>query len=422
MASLCALGLAALAIANALLHRDVLYPAVLQALVWCGVVGLYPFYAEELIPVPDAVFLLILGGSVLFSLGAFVATAGHRPARARAMLRPGRAPSPRALAAGVAIAGAGLALAGAKAAVLAFTGPYGNPQLNLRHALTVDLETSGGYGPLGYMLPFSFALAVACCVWRFGSAAEARPSRRLTLASLGVALGFGVLSSGRGVLIYLLLMLASVLLILRVLPPWKVALAGALGMLGIFVAGGLLMDKGGSLDGGMAENFTGMLRSAALYTLGAIPALSAFWSEGHALDLGLNTFRSGLAVLRALGFDAQVVPLIQPYVGIPDPINVYTVYHPYLKDFGPVGAAFMQFGFGLAHGLLYRLATVEKPEALHVYGFAVFMVPIAFQHCLDLYFSLASSWLQYALYGLLLTVWIARSADPLRTLREVPNG
>ncbi|PYT03367.1 MAG: hypothetical protein DMF60_18625 [Acidobacteria bacterium] len=136
--------------------------------------------------------------------------------------------------------------------------------------------------------------------------------------------------------------------------------------------------------------------------------------------MGVNSFRTILAVLRALGFGTPYVPLVQPYVDIPMPMNVYTVYQPYFKDFG-IGGILTLFPLGLAHGFLYRKATVRNPHAVYVFLFSLSLFPLSTQVFQDMYFSVLSTWIQYgAISVLLFGIFSAQNVtNRLRPAHEV---
>src|SRR5258705_172224 len=148
-----------------------------------------------------------------------------------------------------------------------------------------------------------------------------------------------------------------------------------------------------------------MRESFLTYALSGIPALGSFLqNRAPDAELGLNTMRSISALLQTLGFHSTAVPLVQPYIDVPMSTNVYTIYHPYIKDFGPVGAPAVLFVLGWIHAALYRRATVRNPDALFVFLFAVSLFPLVMQVFQDMYFSLLSMWLQYATYAVLMFV------------------
>ena len=105
------------------------------------------------------------------------------------------------------------------------------------------------------------------------------------------------------------------------------------------------------------------------------------------------------------------------------PANVYTVHHPYIKDFGPLGGVLMLFGLGFLHSVVYRRATVHNPHAIYVFLFALLLFPLLMQVFQDMYFTLLSMWLQYGTYGIVFFVLLSdeRSRKARSVVQEVRN-
>jgi oligosaccharide repeat unit polymerase len=384
-----------LAVANYLLHRDVLYPAFLQACLWLFATVLFFITHQMFIPVSGSTFALFVAGVAVFSIGAFVASYDHRPVLARNRLLEGSTPTKSAVLLFAAVVAIGLVLYVNKAARLASSGPFTNPYINLRYALSVTWEETGGdLGVLSYFIPCAYTLAGITVLNRRGFE-RSRSSRFLVATAVISGLAFGVLSSGRGVVLPLIIILLAIPTTLRVTTALKTAATLGVLALGVFVLLGLALGKGGTFTSSFGENLLGMRDSFVTYFVGGIPSLDTFIREqGRHLELGANTFRTILAILRGLGFGTPYIPLVQPYVDIPMPLNVYTVYQPYVKDFGTAGLL-MLFPIGFAHGFLYRKATVRHPHAAFVFLFALSLYPLAMQAFQDMYFSALSTWIQY---------------------------
>src|SRR5882762_224134 len=98
MAFLAASLMACLVGANYFLHRDVMYPGFLQASLWFVAVSLILLNEQMFIPVSDGVFVLLVAGVVLFSMGAFVGSYAHTPYQTRNSVAEGTLPSKGAIA------------------------------------------------------------------------------------------------------------------------------------------------------------------------------------------------------------------------------------------------------------------------------------------------------------------------------------
>jgi oligosaccharide repeat unit polymerase len=163
---------------------------------------------------------------------------------------------------------------------------------------------------------------------------------------------------------------------------------------GVFFGLGWLFNKIG--EDSPNVNALSALDALSLYLLGSLAALDHTLLQGSApLDWGLNSFRSVLAVVDAMGFNVTVIPLVKEYVFVPDATNVYTVYLPYLQDFGPVGVVVFLGFFGWLHARLYRAAKSQDPRLVILYALSVY--PLLMQFFQDQYFSLLTTWVVFAL-------------------------
>lgn len=401
--------LLAVAALNWLRFRDPLYPAFIQALEWLLILAIFSLVQDHFDPLHGRTLVVIVLGVVLFGLGCYVMTFAHQPVRAPNPLSRLPAPGPaRVLVVATAMA---LPLVVYKAYVLAFGGPTELPLLNLRYAMTQDAEGSGGYGLLNYVFPLAFfSAALQVMLWR----ANSRQGKGMLLLAVFLACVYGVLSTGRGILVGLLITLVLIPIVLRQVRLLRAAsLLLAISLL-LFVALGMLMGKIGVFGTDFTENMAALGETFEIYLLASIPALDHLLQQGSPYDAGLHTFRSLFAALHAIGFDVPVLPLVQEFVEVPLPTNVYTLYQPYFLDFGVLALPLVQFVLGLFYGLVYRGATRAHPHPAPVYLYALMFWPLAGQFGSDPYFSLASQWAQYLVLCGLFMVWWSRPAPAAR--------
>ena len=399
MALLSALLILVLVRANYLLHRDAMYPAFLQASLWFGAVSLFSIYQGMFVPVPDGVFALLVAGVLLFSMGAFVGSYDHQPFLTRNYVRERTLPTKRAVVALAIVVTLGFVLYVRRTYYLSSSGPSENPFINLRYALSVIPEETGGLGIAEYFIGPAYVLAAITVLQRHGLT---KPTlcRVAVGVTLLVGLLFGVLSSGRGQVLALVVIVLTIPTVLRAIKALKAGLTLALLILILFAAVGITLEKGGSLGSTLSENWSTLRESFLTYLLAGIPALGTYLhNRGPDVDLGANSFRSVFAVLHALGFHVTAAPVVQPYIDVPMSANVYTVQHPYIKDFGTLGGALMLFPLGFVHSILYRRATVREPHAMYVFLFALSLFPLIMQVFQDMYFTLLSMWIQYGTYA-----------------------
>lgn len=390
------------AMLNWLRYRDPLYPAFIQSVEWLAIMGIFWLVQDHFDPLHATTLVVIVLGVILFGLGCYVATFAHQPFKTHNLVSrlPASGPA-RVLVFVTAIA---LPFVIYKAYVLVLNGPTDLPLLNLRHAMTQDAAESGGYGMLNYWFPLAFfSAALQVILWRTGSS---RGKSALLVVAICLACVYGVLSTGRGILVGMLMTLALIPIVLRQVQLLRAASYLFAISLFLFVVLGMLMGKGGYFGADLAENMATLGEAFEIYLLASIPALDHLLLQGSPFDVGLNTFRTLFATLHAIGFEVPVRPLVQEFVEVPVPTNVYTLYQPYFLDFGLLALPLVQFLLGLVHGAAYRGATRPHPHPAPVYLYALLFWPLAGQFGSDPYFSLASQWIQYlVLCGIFLVWW-----------------
>lgn len=260
--------------------------------------------------------------------------------------------------------------------------------------IRLRLATIGGddqFGLLKYFGILSFVISSLTVISYLDGKARLG---RLALTFF-VSLFYIYLGTGRT---YILLLVC-----LTVIPP---VLTGSVRMKGmltitliigtffIFVSG--MAAKGISSNFDLAKNFQYFYEHVKGYTTGPLVAFSSLTSSDNSLELGQNTFRFLMSLQHALGIsDALPVPLIREYTSIPNPINVYTVYETYFRDFSFLGIFIPPF-FLIIHYWLYRKAIRNGNVWLFYYSASIY--PLVMQFFQDQYLSLLSTWIQIAVW------------------------
>ncbi len=383
--------------ANGLLWRDIKSPAVLHSLLWVTIVLLHIFIPHGMNVLSVEIYFIIFISMFLFSCGAilgFNLTGKNNEALRYINVLPDQ----KILSLYFYVALLGLPFLILRALDLASHGTTDNFFVNLRLSI-IDEENPQGYGIISYFLPIAFSYFFLCLLDKDKSLKSTK-----IVFPLLICLIYAVFSTGRT---FLFLLFIPSLLILSLTRIGFFTLGKALIFFGIlllvfFVIGSFL----GRFDaeGGGVSVFW-------LYLLGGITAFQEIFSSSNHLEYGDNTFRTIYAILAALGFDVEVKGVLQEYVYIPSPTNVYTVFQPYFKDFGIYFALFMQFLFGMMHAVLYGFSKQKNPVAILLYSLS--MYPLFMQWFQDQYFSLMSSWLFFVILLSLpffnMTVWIRKS-------------
>jgi len=176
---------------------------------------------------------------------------------------------------------------------------------------------------------------------------------------------------------------------------WRTALA-LLGFLLMFMIFGVLYGKGGRTEDSLSDNVKAASENVGIYTVTALNALdieldnhSAGTSKG---DNTLRFFYKAGMQLKVIP-DRKISQLIQEFVFVPYPTNVYTVYSPYIRDFGKLYAWLMLALFGALHTWLFRKARAEKSVRDILY-YTYLLFPLTLSFFGDQYMTLFSFWLQ----------------------------
>ena len=225
---------------------------------------------------------------------------------------------------------------------------------------------------------------------------------------------YSLFFTGRTFLFTIILMTIGIFMITRKLKAGRALAWCILTMLLAFVSMPLLMKRDIIPGGSFGENALMLWDSFRVYLFGALPAFDRLMYLSPAPAYGEHTFRTLFAVTDKLGFDTPPMPLLSAFVKVPVlTTNVYTVYHPYFKDFSYCGAVVIQLFLGLWHGRLYKRAGQGDPVSVCLY--ALFLYPLFMQFFEDEYFSLLSKWIQF---GLIFAVFFAMRRRSIVTYQQ----
>lgn len=163
-----------------------------------------------------------------------------------------------------------------------------------------------------------------------------------------------------------------------------------------FIFMGVLYGKGGDTESSLKENIKPAAEATAIYLVSPLNALD--YDLNHQFEIsnsGGYTLRFFVKLAQRLGLmpQAKVTDVVQQFVMIPYPTNVYTFYYKYIKDFGRGYAWIMLFLFGLLHSYLYNKAGTTKSIRFTLY-YALMLFPLIISFFDDEYMFLISMWLQ----------------------------
>lgn len=251
------------------------------------------------------------------------------------------------------------------------------------------LKYGGSFGIWGYFLSLSYVASAYFVL-------SIRSRRESILASLSflISLAYAFLATGR-TFVLLLFVLIFVALRAKGIVSRRGAIFFALPAVAFFfvitplLAGRLVIDI------------------VDYFLLYFVAPLSNFnWGINGMFSCCTNgemVFRTIFAVLSKIGFDVQVIDLIQPWADTKLGGNVYTVFMPYYRDFGILGVVGFMFSFGFVHSWVAKQATGDNPLAVFVNG--ILFYALVMQFFQDQYFSLLSQWVQM-IFWMSLLLWI----------------
>jgi oligosaccharide repeat unit polymerase len=262
---------------------------------------------------------------------------------------------------------------------------------SLLNNIRMQAAAGDGFGRFSIFLWLSFVNAGYCLVYLYSG--KAKDCRFVALYSVMIAFFYAYFFAGRNFLIFIFLILFSVSIIFKRVSIAKVVIILPIIVTVIFISYAFLLghirDNGSVYGQGIIEQIGGI---ATLYFAGSLPALDTIVSNTSDFEGGINSFRNINLWLNQLGFDSEIPQLVQEYVFIPLPTNIYTIYLPYFKDFGFVGATAFQFLLGLLYGYLYLRIANQKVGSSSIILYSLSLYPLIMQYAVDAYLSILSQW------------------------------
>lgn len=372
---------------NYIRYKDALYPPVMQGTLWFLVIFLFILNQSSFVPLSNLMYFVIMIGVATFSIGSYLATFKYRVSIKPVDIQE-RSYNKKLVELLFWVSIVGLPFFIYKAYSMGLDGLYESYFMNLRDALVGSERTS--FGILSYLVTISFISA-----WMQLMVYFTKQNKVKLALSLLIAMLYAFFTLGRTFFILLFISFAGILLIMRKISFLRAGTYLIIIGMAVFVGMGFLLAKGADIQKDMTENISTILESFQLYLLGSLPAFDIDMHKDFFPDYGKNIFRTFLAIMNKLDSDVTVPSLIKEYDFVPSPINVYTIYQPYFRDFYYFGILGVQCVAGFWHGFLYKKATEGKPYFIILY--AVFLYPLFMQFFQDQYMSLLSQWIQFGL-------------------------
>ena len=169
----------------------------------------------------------------------------------------------------------------------------------------------------------------------------------------------------------------------------------------IFLGVGILLDKGGSVNSSLTENADASVETFVEYLLTPMNAIDRVLHQPLLVhEEGRRTLRFFYVVGHALGINNANLndfDIVDSFIFVPYPVNVYTLYNPYVRDFGALYSLLWIFIFMFIHSNAFMKLKYSTKVFLPriIYSFMFFpLVMVLFN---DQYISLLSTWIQLLL-------------------------
>lgn len=230
-----------------------------------------------------------------------------------------------------------------------------------------ELNSNGGTVQVGnYIANWSVFLTVLLLSEEYS---------RLGMVAAGIAFLSCVVSGGRGGLFLLASALIAVYLIKERRESFTSALRTVRWPVIAFVIlfiGLFFVNKGVQTNG--ANVFIMARNIMVQYIVGAVAALDhVLVYLGDYADVPNHTFQLFLKGAASLGLLSYTPPPpLDEWIYVPFGTNVYTIYKPYVVDFGIVAGVCWMCLIGFAHSLLFRKAHAKSILGLYMFALTVY--------------------------------------------------
>lgn len=387
-----------------IMQRNLMNPAVIFSFLWFVVLLLHFIFSltvlDELFPVSPDVFIIFFIGTISFSLGVFLQTGLVQKAPKKLLKNVSVENNRDGILSGVRYFLVAIILIGLPFYIMASYQVYlvsniENFLVGLRTELTYGDES---LGPVVYLQSFAF-IVLAINLYSYFTDKSKR-NQILLILTIIIVLGYTILSTGRGLFLLILILYAGIAYLHKKNFSFKrIARLGAFFLI-LFMIIGLIYGKGGDSDDSLKENIRPMIENTAIYIVTPINALDYGLHNQFSINhRGNNTLRFFTKIAEKLNLmpNLEVSDLVQPFVYVPYPTNVYTIYDAYIKDFGRLYAWLMVFIFGFIHSYFFNKAMSTKKLRFTLY-YSFLLFPLIMSFFQDQYLSLTSTWLQFIFY------------------------
>ena len=252
-------------------------------------------------------------------------------------------------------------------------------------------------GPTKYFMTLSFVVYATALYAYYRN--KKSVNLALLITSFLITATYSIFATGRT---YFLIIL-SIYLGISLLANKSFSIKKYFAALGIFILTfvliGVMYGKGGSVYYSATENVREATKNLGIYVVTPMSGLDAEINTISASTNGELTLRFFNKIGIGLGLipDKKVPDLIQEYVFVPYPTNVYTYYSPYIRDYGIWYACFVLFASAIIHSWVYNKA-VETKNVRYIFYYSFLLFPLLLSFFSDEYLTLLSLWLQVVFY------------------------
>lgn len=280
-----------------------------------------------------------------------------------------------------------------------------------------SIEHEDVFGPIKYASTVMLALMVFLAN-RWFSGRQVEGDGWLLLILVLCCLASAFFSTGRTPIITTLMVLSISSMLSETGKVRKFRLFSQ-ALIFIFLIGSIYWGVG-LIFGKVGQDFDSAFTGIVTYVFSGLPALESYFMSSEYMyadrELGSNVFRIIPAVMSHFGLMEPPDPLVQDFVNVPHPTNLFTLYHLLVVDFGVVVAGCFPVLLGFFHNVIFRAFRHDPSNDVLRFAFVFSFVPLIQTIFQDVYFSLVSTWIQLGVLSIFLTRPIVRNVSVQKTV------
>ncbi len=249
---------------------------------------------------------------------------------------------------------------------------------------------------------YSYMVTISCLVGLFSGYVywqkKTRINRVIYILALVISILYAFATMGRSPILMAISLNLAMFLVNNQKVKIKQFILPLLVFILIFLGVGILLDKGGSVNNSFTENVDGSIEIFVEYLLTPMNALDEVLHKPLMVhEEGRRTLRFFYVLGHTLGINNANLndfDIVDSFIFVPYPVNVYTLYNPYVRDFGALYSLFWIFILMLIHSNSFM--KIKKSTKVFIpriiYSFMFFPLVMIFFN--DQYISLLSTWIQ----------------------------